>query len=117
MTNAFPWSVRPLQQLQTSVVPIHVSLCDAESRLTDRRWRPAVPRYQCYLLTPDMRVARERNFKAVDDAEALQKSRLVVNRQGLGRAFELWHGDHRIGSDFDETVQPSAPRRRHRRSR
>jgi hypothetical protein len=78
---------------------------------------PAVPHYQCYVLTPDLRIAREKNFKAVDDAEALQKSRLVVNRQVLCHAFELWHGDRRIGSDFDEIVQLSALRRRHRRSR
>jgi len=77
---------------------------------------PAVPRYQCYVLTPDLHVAREKNFEAVDDAEALQKCRLLVNKQGLCRAFELWHRDRRIGGDFDETVQPSAPRRRHRRS-
>jgi hypothetical protein len=71
-----------------------------------------MPRYQCYVLTPDMHVAWEKNFEAMDHAEALQKSRLVVDGQCLFHRFELWHADHRIGSDFDETVQPSAPRRR-----
>ena len=64
-----------------------------------------MPRYQCYLLTSDLHVAKQKNLKAADDYEALRKSRMVVDRQGLSQAFELWHGDRRIGNDFDETVQ------------
>jgi Leu/Phe-tRNA-protein transferase len=67
-----------------------------------------MPHYQCYVLTPDMHVALEKNLKAADDAEALQKCRLVVDKQGLCHAFELWNGDRRIGSNFDEAVQRSA---------
>ncbi len=66
-----------------------------------------MPRYQCYVLTPDLHVAREKDFEAADNAEALQKSRFVVNSRGLCQAFELWRGDHRIGGDLDETVHPS----------
>jgi len=75
-----------------------------------------MPQYQCYLLTPDLHVAREKNFEAADDFEAFQKSRLVVDGQGLSRAFELWLGDRRIGNEFDETVQACAPRNQHLRT-
>ena len=68
----------------------------------------SVPRYQCYVLTHDLRVAREKDFEAAGNAEALKKGRLVVSGQGLCHAFELWHGDHRVGGDFDKTVRPSS---------
>ena len=66
-----------------------------------------MPRYQCYLLTPDLHVARGKNFKAANDLEALRKSRHILDGQRLYRAFELWHRDHRIGSDLDEAAEPS----------
>ena len=69
-----------------------------------------MPRYQCYLLTHDLHIAQEKNFEAADDVEAFRKSRIVVDRQGPSRAFELWHGDRRIGNELDETAQACAPR-------
>ena len=59
-------------------------------------------RYQCYVLTPSQHIAREKNLVAADDSEALRKCRIAVSRLGNYRAFELWCGDHRIGSEFDE---------------
>ena len=59
-------------------------------------------RYQCYVLTPSQHIAREKNIVAADDSEALQKCRIAVSRLRNCRAFELWRGDHRIGSEFDE---------------
>jgi len=59
-------------------------------------------RYQCYVLTPGQHIAREKRIIAADDSEALRKCRIAVSRLRSYRAFELWRGDNRIGSEFDE---------------
>jgi hypothetical protein len=79
-----------------------------QTRLS-RGGEQSVPRYQCYVLASDLHVAWETGFEAADNAEAFQKSRVVVNSQGLRHSLELRHGDHHVASDFDETVQPSLP--------
>jgi hypothetical protein len=53
-----------------------------------------------------LHVAREKKFEAPDDIEALRKSRLLVEEQSLYRAFELWHGDQRVGGDIDDAASP-----------
>ncbi|HZT20967.1 MAG TPA: hypothetical protein VFA23_16260 [Dongiaceae bacterium] len=58
-------------------------------------------RYQCYFLTSDRHIARERRIEAGDDLEALRKSRRALARESAYRAFELWQRDRRVGSELD----------------
>ena len=71
------------------------------------RGQARLPRYQCYFLTPDRHIARQRDIEATDDLEALKISCRMLAAGRRYRAFELWQEDRRVGSEFDVPAPPS----------
>ena len=62
-------------------------------------------------------IARKKKLAASGGSEVFRNCRAIVRRLQNCNTFELWRGDHRIGSQFDDDAVPLDLRLRVARSK